>query len=73
MSFYIEKLGTHKKLPVIHSCIMYKGTLNYMYGQAIGNNIYYDEYNDNYIATNNEYTIIIEFCPFCGKELRKYK
>jgi len=74
--FYIEKLGYSEELPISHSCKSYISEYDvnkdsYQHGAALDKDIYYNEYHNNFIATNGEYSIIVKFCPWCGIELKK--
>lgn len=40
------------------------------YGGAVGN-IIFDFYVNCWLAFNDEYASIINYCPFCGKELEE--
>lgn len=41
----------------------------YCCGQAISE-IYYNTYHQKWVATNNEYNSIINYCPWCGVKLK---
>ena len=77
MGFYISKLGKRIELETIHSCDNYisdykiNSDVPYQYGTAIDNNIYYNKYDDNFLMSNDEYSVIVNFCPFCGINLRR--
>ena len=77
MSFYISKLKEKKELEIIHKCLKFISEFDnndgeeYTYGSALDNLIYYNKYHNNFLMTNDEYSVIVKFCPYCGLELKK--
>lgn len=72
MKFYIGKLKEYKELDLIHKCSFIPKSQysvnkeNYLYGDALDNEIYYNKYDDNFLIGNGEYCSIINNCPWCG-------